>query len=262
MFCTKCGNQLKDGSKFCTKCGAPVKMPQPAPVVEPQPAVEVQPIPAPAPKKAANTKGISLIFGIIAAAICALALIQYIVGCVSSYGPGTFRTLTGLFIVLDILAFSIGIATGILSKKLPVLAIIPFPIMLLANIIGLVRTMTSIISGNSDYAMFMLKQEIPFIFEIVIGFIALAAFIIAVVTKKKAGFIFGIISTGVSAFLTLFMLIVLVGPVITGFAGAPNPMEMLLSLKFRLVAFSRILFYASYIALSLGLMLKNRKLKD
>ena len=24
MFCTKCGNQLKDGEKFCTNCGAKV----------------------------------------------------------------------------------------------------------------------------------------------------------------------------------------------------------------------------------------------
>ena len=23
MFCTKCGAQLPDGSKFCTKCGTP-----------------------------------------------------------------------------------------------------------------------------------------------------------------------------------------------------------------------------------------------
>ena len=24
MFCTNCGNQMPDGSKFCTKCGAPM----------------------------------------------------------------------------------------------------------------------------------------------------------------------------------------------------------------------------------------------
>ena len=24
MFCTKCGNEMPDGSKFCTKCGAPM----------------------------------------------------------------------------------------------------------------------------------------------------------------------------------------------------------------------------------------------
>lgn len=24
MFCTNCGNQMLDGSKFCTKCGAPM----------------------------------------------------------------------------------------------------------------------------------------------------------------------------------------------------------------------------------------------
>ena len=38
MFCSKCGNQLKDGDRFCTKCGTPVvkqKEPQECPVTEP-----------------------------------------------------------------------------------------------------------------------------------------------------------------------------------------------------------------------------------
>ena len=267
MFCTKCGNQLKEGSKFCTKCGAPVKMPEPVPVAEAQPEPVAEPQPKtvgeaqPAPEKAKNSRGISLIFGIIAAALCAIALIQYIVGCLFNYNPGVFRTATGALIILDVLAFTIGIATGILSKKLPVLAIIPFPLMLIANLVGFGRTLSSFITAdNKGYVMLMLRQQIPFILEIVIGFIALAAFIIAVVTRKKAGVVFGIVSMGVSAFLTLFTLIAILAPIFTSFARMHNPMEMLLNLKFRLVAFSRVLFYASYIALSLGLMLKNRKL--
>ena len=28
MFCTKCGNQIKDGYKFCPKCGAPAYVEQ------------------------------------------------------------------------------------------------------------------------------------------------------------------------------------------------------------------------------------------
>ena len=38
MFCSKCGNPLKDSDRFCTKCGAPVvrpQMPQEQPVVKP-----------------------------------------------------------------------------------------------------------------------------------------------------------------------------------------------------------------------------------
>lgn len=31
MFCVKCGNELKDGTKFCTKCGAPVSKPVSSP---------------------------------------------------------------------------------------------------------------------------------------------------------------------------------------------------------------------------------------
>ena len=41
MFCTKCGNDVKDGSAFCTSCGAPINQApveeapvQEAPVVE------------------------------------------------------------------------------------------------------------------------------------------------------------------------------------------------------------------------------------
>ena len=34
MFCTKCGNKIRDDAKFCTFCGAPVR--RPIPPVEPQ----------------------------------------------------------------------------------------------------------------------------------------------------------------------------------------------------------------------------------
>ena len=57
MFCTNCGAQVPDGSKFCTHCGSPIaaapapapapvpSAPAPEPVVTPAPAPE--PIPAP-----------------------------------------------------------------------------------------------------------------------------------------------------------------------------------------------------------------------
>lgn len=38
MFCTKCGNQMPDGSKFCTKCGAPMGAAAPEAPVESAPA--------------------------------------------------------------------------------------------------------------------------------------------------------------------------------------------------------------------------------
>ena len=34
MFCTKCGNKIRDDAKFCTFCGEPVRRPNPS--VEPQ----------------------------------------------------------------------------------------------------------------------------------------------------------------------------------------------------------------------------------
>ena len=67
MFCTKCGNQLKENARFCTKCGAPIRSkaaepaqsePGPAPAVNtaPEPAsvqsvqpTQTVPDPAPAP---------------------------------------------------------------------------------------------------------------------------------------------------------------------------------------------------------------------
>ena len=36
MFCTKCGNKIRDDAKFCTFCGAPVRRPVPPAPVEPQ----------------------------------------------------------------------------------------------------------------------------------------------------------------------------------------------------------------------------------
>lgn len=53
MFCTNCGAQVPDGSKFCTHCGSPIAAaPAPAPApVPPAPAPEpvVPPVPEPAP---------------------------------------------------------------------------------------------------------------------------------------------------------------------------------------------------------------------
>ena len=34
MFCTKCGNKIRDDAKFCTFCGEPVRRPNPS--AEPQ----------------------------------------------------------------------------------------------------------------------------------------------------------------------------------------------------------------------------------
>lgn len=43
MFCTNCGSDIEDGSKFCIKCGAPVEDTAPAPA----PAQAAAPSPAP-----------------------------------------------------------------------------------------------------------------------------------------------------------------------------------------------------------------------
>lgn len=56
MFCTNCGAQVPDGSKFCTHCGSPIAAapaPVPAPVPPapaPEPVVPSAPEPAPVPE--------------------------------------------------------------------------------------------------------------------------------------------------------------------------------------------------------------------
>ena len=50
MFCTNCGAQLNEGTKFCTSCGAPVAGPAPEP--EAQSSADVAPESAPMPELA------------------------------------------------------------------------------------------------------------------------------------------------------------------------------------------------------------------
>ena len=52
MFCTNCGAQVPDGSKFCTHCGSPIAAaPAPAPApVPPAPAPEPEPVATPTPE--------------------------------------------------------------------------------------------------------------------------------------------------------------------------------------------------------------------
>ena len=50
MFCTNCGTQLNEGTKFCTSCGAPVAGPASEP--EAQSSADVAPESAPMPELA------------------------------------------------------------------------------------------------------------------------------------------------------------------------------------------------------------------
>lgn len=74
MFCTKCGNQMPDGSAFCTKCGAPAG--GAAPTAAPAPGTAASPRPgAPAAKK----KRTGLAIGIAVAAVAVLAVVGFAV---------------------------------------------------------------------------------------------------------------------------------------------------------------------------------------
>lgn len=76
MFCTKCGTQLADGSKFCTGCGASLSTPEPAaaPAQAPAPQItyEAAAAGAAAVKKKKKT---GLIVGLTAAVVVIAALV-------------------------------------------------------------------------------------------------------------------------------------------------------------------------------------------
>ena len=272
MFCTKCGNQLKDGAKFCTKCGAPVKMPEPvvvhqpavevqpipAPVAAPQPVAEVRPTPAPAPKKAANTKGISLIFGIIAAAFCLFALISCIVGTATAFNIRALRGIIGLFLILNIVAYVVGIATGFLSKKLAFLAAIPLPILIVANIIEFSRAFLYAPPTPGAIRM-VLTQQKGFLGEIVIAFFLLALFIVSVIMKNKVGIILGAITAFLAGFLAMYTIYSIISPFARNYMVMKNPRMLFDMLRLRLYSIGRIPFYASYIALAVGVCIRNVK---
>ena len=92
MFCTKCGNQIPDGSAVCPICGAQFAAPQPAPQPAPQMAPQmapqapqqapVAPVSAPKAKKAGGSK-LPLIIG----AVAAVAVIAVVLVLLLSGGP-------------------------------------------------------------------------------------------------------------------------------------------------------------------------------
>lgn len=81
MFCTKCGNQLPDGTKFCTKCGAPTS---PEFAVSDMPAADGLPVNAPMRSKKTPI-------------IIAIAAIIIVFGGAAAFGakftPGLFKKL-------------------------------------------------------------------------------------------------------------------------------------------------------------------------
>ena len=50
MFCSKCGSQLAEGTRFCGVCGNTVEQPQPEVQAQPQPEVQAQPQFVPQPE--------------------------------------------------------------------------------------------------------------------------------------------------------------------------------------------------------------------
>ncbi len=282
MFCTKCGNELKEGSRFCTKCGAPAPVIQQAPtLVQPAtrevPTPEPQPIPtepvlqqaqamAPIPQAATaqrpkSTNGVMLPMAIIAAVFCLFALIHFI-----SSMP-VFRGGLGLFIVLNICAYIVGIATGILSKKQAFLAAIPLPILILANIVELplmflgpapVPKLLSYLA-NPNYIKMIMRQHKGYVAEFIIAVILLVLFILAAVMKNKAGIIFGAISAAVAVILIVVSVSSLIGPSVRNLMVMKNPRILFSVLRQYWYSFSCIPFYTSYIVLSVGVLIRNIK---
>lgn len=78
MFCTKCGNEIAQGTKFCTKCGSPAPSTPPAQRTPAPPPPPVRPAPpprAPKPEKTGGGKTAVIIAVIVALAVVACVLI-------------------------------------------------------------------------------------------------------------------------------------------------------------------------------------------
>ena len=103
MFCSNCGTQLSEGTRFCHKCGAPQAaasqpqqqpQPQQAPVYAPYPPnPPAQPVTypapeAPAPEKKAKNKKLPLIIGLAAGGSGLLIALAVILAIVLSSGSG------------------------------------------------------------------------------------------------------------------------------------------------------------------------------
>ena len=85
MFCTNCGAQINDGTKFCPKCGVQVGGEQ-APVVTPvEPVVEH----VEAVRVKDNSTSI-MVLGIIALALCELGIPGIILGAIAKKKANEF----------------------------------------------------------------------------------------------------------------------------------------------------------------------------
>ena len=239
MFCTKCGNEIKEGAKFCTKCGAPAEV---IPAYTPTEAVY-------APNDntiKVNTKGINTACAVITAVLCGFALMQFFIGYVINRTFLNTAIHTGnataiLYLAIDLLILTAGVVTGILSRKLAVLSIVPFAILVLDNLINIVR-----------YKAFYVENIIVSLLFIS----SLVILILAATGKGKPGVVFAGLSIGMFAILTAWMLFRNAQYYINSGWG-----DILYVLKDSISSFSYVYFYSSYIVLSIGLLIRNRKLK-
>ncbi len=259
MFCTKCGNEIKEGGRFCTKCGAPAPVIQQAQEPEPIPQAATTSMPHATPaQKPKSTNGVMLPMAIIAAACCLFALIHFIVGCNITFNLHVFHGIIGAFLVLNMIAYAVGIATGILSKKLAFLAAIPLPILILANIAEFSRAFIGA-PPNPNYIRLMFTQQKGFVTEIIMAIILLALFILAAVMKNKVGIILGAISAAWAVILVVVTVSSITGPFVRNVMFMNNPEMLFAALRMRVYSFARIPFYTSYIALSVGVLIRNIK---
>ena len=90
MFCSKCGNQMPEGSKFCDKCGAQTVAPATAPIVTSEPATVQTPRPYAEPQRKSG------LGKLIIAGVGVIAIIAVLVAVFSSNGSDHIETVRTL----------------------------------------------------------------------------------------------------------------------------------------------------------------------
>ena len=264
MFCPNCGNELRENSRFCTACGTPVR--NEIPVQQTVPTVPlIQPVFVQS-QTASSVKqklGLDPIFVIFSAILSGLAVISYFILFRMSFRINFYslRSIVGVLSILDIITYILGIVAGALSRKLPVLMLIPGAMMIVTNVVSIIQNVGYIFStkDQSYITTMSVKVLLPIVIEILIMVVAFVFFVLAVVNKNKIGMTLGLVAGFIFVFLIVLTFWLLMIPFINSFKYIHNLQILFRAYTHQMVSFSRLFLYASFMLTTFGVYARNRK---